>query len=107
MAATFVRVDHPEDCTGKTVVGVISSSDCLGFRFADDTYLFCRADMDVYGENPGIDAGAMPDDYEALSLGLIDDAEYERREAEAAARDVTRERAEYERLRAKFGKAEG
>jgi hypothetical protein len=95
---------------GKTIERVTTFGygmwpEALGLIFTDGTY-FRVAAFEEEDTNPWLEWDHEPDDHEKIELGLMTKDEYAERQAANAAAEreqrVARDRAEYERLRAKF-----
>lgn len=96
------------DATEKTVSRVFRSDTGkrLAIFFTDGTFAALRA-------SPGYESGDEeieddePDDYDLREFGILSREEYDRRQREAQdksrAAEECRQRAEYERLKARFG----
>lgn len=95
-----------DDAAGKTIARVARtwSDNQLAIVYADGTFSYLRA-CPNYDCDPVIE-DTKPDDYEAKECGLIDDAEYKRRQdaiqAMRAIASAEAERKQYEALKAKF-----
>src|SRR4051812_23623220 len=99
----YKRIDDITKCVGKTIEGVVIDESRTLLRFDDRTF-FYGYESQSWNRMPGRE--------DALRLGIIDQAEFDRSDAEEAARrrerDLRYDREQYERLRAKFeGEAKG
>ncbi len=91
-----------ENAVGKTVRATADGGDVFAILFTDETVLALRGEIDYESTVEWCCVGTL-DDYVLWELGVIDDAEWKRRLEDKAKRKDDTERAEYERLKAKFG----
>jgi hypothetical protein len=106
--ARFTRSTRAEDCVGKTIEDAHHGFGEFGFRFADGTYIWARGGSDEYDDIPSLEWDhSKPSACDAYDLGLLNDEEFEAAKAQEAEREATRERKQYERLKAKFEGREG
>lgn len=99
------RVSEPAELVGKTITGSSKLySHTVGIAFADGTFFYAKAVEGSFSDDePDIDMRhELPEASEALQMGIIDQAEYDRCLAEQVAEREKYEKAEFERLRAKF-----
>jgi hypothetical protein len=113
-----VQIKGVEELEGKTierVIGLERYDSDHGLVFADGSFVVLKLRCEYEDEEPELMIDDAPaNDYTLLLFGLIDHKEYRARadakEAERIARKAAeqeaKDRAEYERLRAKFGAAE-
>jgi hypothetical protein len=95
------RIINERECAGKTVAALAVGPDEAGIRFTDGTWFYLEASPD--DDSCVIDCRyATPTDGLALDIGLIDRAEYERRQAKQKADAELVDRARYEYLKRKF-----
>src|SRR6185312_3905786 len=97
----FVQVMEATECDGKVIAGVHHGWNALGLVFTDGTFLWLQAESD-FDSTAGITCAAAPDLTDALGMGLMDRAEFDRVVATEKADADRKERQEYERLRTKF-----
>lgn len=98
---TFERIDDIEDCVGKTIAAVRDTYEAIGLRFTDNTY-YCAAaqgdDDDAYMESRHF----VMETKDALNLGIIDQAEFNRAEQQAKDEAMAEELKHLNRLKAKY-----
>lgn len=101
---THTRINDAEDCVGKTIDGVTTRyGHALGFRFNDGTFLYLQAEDDSFGDEATLDYRCdFYDVKDAIELGVVDDAEIARFEAEQKKWRDAKDLADYEALKAKF-----
>lgn len=99
----FTRTYDVADCVGKTVSDYIRGDDDIGLRFADKTYFYAKV---ARGGTAELYFNADLGDDEQLDLGLIDQAEWDRRieawKEYAKANSEDRAYEEYLKLKARF-----
>ena len=95
------------EAVGKVVESVEIYDEFLTIVFTDDTVLLGRA-SDLWGMPELNVITELTDPYDQLTAGIITQEEYDKALAKARRKEkkaaVARERAHYERLRAKFDK---
>lgn len=98
---TFLRITDVEDCVGKTIAAAEDLYDGIGLRFTDNTY-YCVA---AYAEDDSAYMDSrkfVMETRDALLLGIIDQAEFDRAEQEAKDEARAKDLEELNRLKAKY-----
>lgn len=98
--------DIGDRIAGKTIAAADFDSESVAIRFDDGTWIFVGYSTYEGDEHCEVDTAAEPHPAELIGIGVIDQAEMTRMIDEAAGRREEQkreqERAEFERLRAKF-----
>lgn len=105
---TYTRVTKSADLIGKTISGSSGVyGHTVGLGFTDGTYFYAKAvEGSICDDGPDLDMQyEQPEASEALQMGIIDQAEYDRCLAKQVEDREKYERAELDRLRAKFERA--